>query len=244
MKGYINLYRSIQSHWTWRDPRKLKAWLYLLLNAEWEPRDKPWDNEIIHLERGQVLTSIRELMAKWGTCTETTLEYLRLFSDMGMIVRSPIKKFTLLTIVNFDEYQSAANIVERKPKRKIERPKEEVRIEEEKKLNIISPSRESDLNFFEDFIKDEVYLEQVAMTIHVDLAALRELAAQFKLEMLTKEKFHPSLQEYKQHFFNWAKLNIQKGGGTKKFNLNEDKHNARRSAPVAVRDFDSDDETF
>lgn len=252
MSGYIKLHRAIENHWLWLDPRHLQWWLQLLFMAAWEPKTMTFGTTTVSLKRGQIATTTRFLMKKFMCANQTVFNFLDVLENEKMITREANAKRTIITIVNYDLYQQDSppskgakpyGSVERKPNRRLEQTKE-VRIEEEKKLNIISPSRESDLNFFEDFIKDEVYFEQVAMTIHVDLNKLRELAAQFKLEMLTKEKFHPSLQEYKQHFFNWAKLNIQKGGGTKKINLNEDKHNARRSAPVAVRDFDSDDETF
>lgn len=38
MAGWISLYRSIQEHWLWKDAEMLRAWLDLLLLANYEDK--------------------------------------------------------------------------------------------------------------------------------------------------------------------------------------------------------------
>lgn len=115
MKGYIKLHREIQNHWLWEEPRRLRAWLYLLFEAAWEPRTIPWGkDESVTICRGQIATSIRKLNGRWGYCTETTLALLKLFEEQGMITRETSAKRSLITIVNYEKYQLFEDSAERK----------------------------------------------------------------------------------------------------------------------------------
>lgn len=219
MKGYVKLHREIEDHWLWLNPQHLRAWLYLLFEAAWEPKTIPWGkNETVTLERGQVATTIRKLMGRWGYYAEATLDFLKVLEAQGMITRQTSSKMTIITIVNYDKYQFDEDSAERKPKRKSKHIKEDKK-EEIKNNNLISLSRENDLNFFEELKKDSLFFEQAAMSLKADLSSLHQYAEQFFNEMLIKEKFHPSYTDYRQHFYNWVKLELNKGGGSKKINL-------------------------
>ena len=236
MKGYIKLHREIEDHWLWLNPQHLRAWLYLLFEAAWEPKTIPWGkNETVTLERGQIATTIRKLMGRWGYYAEATLDFLKVLEAQGMITRQTSSKMTIITIVNYDKYQFDEDMAERKPKRKSKHTKED-KNKEIKINNLLTYTREQDLKFFEDLMNDEVFFEQAAMTLHAELQSLRQLAEQFSQEMLTKEKFHPSFSEYRQHFFNWAKLKISKEGGAKKFNLTNGTEQPGQSGQAQAKD--------
>lgn len=220
MKGYIKLHREIEDHWLWLNPQHLRAWLYLLFEAAWEPKTIPWGkNETVTLRRGQLATTTRKLMGRWGYYAEATLDFLKVLEAQGMITRETSSKMTIITIVNYDKYQVEDDKAERKPKHKSKHIKE---IEEEKINNInlnISPSREQDLKFFEELKNDKIFFENAAMSLHIGIEPLQKFVEQFGQEMLVKEKFHLSLSDYRQHFYNWVKLKISNEGGSKKINL-------------------------
>ena len=157
MKGYIKLHREIQNHWLWEEPRRLRAWLYLLFEAAWEPRTIPWGkDESVTICRGQIATSIRKLNGRWGYCTETTLALLKLFEEQGMITRETSAKRSLITIVNYEKYQLFEDSAARKVERKVERKSKHNKEKENGIKTLIKEIRKSssmgDLN--------NIYLEQ------------------------------------------------------------------------------------
>lgn len=221
MPGYINLYRDIENHWVWLDPRRFQWWIQLLFMAAWEPKTVAFGSETVSLKRGQLATTIRALMRRWGAHSQAALAFLSILETQKMIVRESCSKMTIITICNYDLYQSEvprnSEKSKRKSKRKSQQTKEE-KTEETKNLIPITLSREQDLKFFEELKKDLSFFEQMAMNLHSDVQTLIQLATKFSQEMLLKEKFHPSYSEYRQHFYNWANLKIQNEGAAKKIN--------------------------
>lgn len=219
MPGYINLYRDIENHWIWLNPRHFQWWCQLLFMAAWEPKTVAFGRETVNLKRGQLATTIRTLMRKWGAHSQAALSFLSVLEKDKMIEHESDSKKTIITICNYDLYQSEiphnSENSKRKSKRKSQQTKEDKK-EETKNLIPISLSREQDLKFFEELKEDKIFFENVAMSLHADIQILLQFAGQFSQEMLVKEKFHPSLSEYRQHFYNWVKLKISNGGGSKK----------------------------
>lgn len=235
MKGYIKLHRDIVEHWLWLNPRQLRAWLYLLCEAAWEPKIIPWGNNPISIQRGQLLTTIRRLAGEWGYCGKTTLQFLDTLEKHGMITRVSNTKMTIITVVNYEKYQDKEESVERKPKHQVQHTKE---VEENKNKKIIktsSPSRDGDLKFYEEFFNQEIYFSDISAHLHIDLETVKGYAQKFKEEMIVKGHYHDSFKDLKSHFFNWLKLVIQSpkptnNDGTKqqKQEKADDKYAARR----------------
>lgn len=248
MKGYIKLHREIENHWLWEEPRRLRAWIYLLFEAAWEAHTIPWGkDETVTLHRGQLATSIRKLNGRWGFCTETTISLLRLFEEQGMITRETSAKRSLITIVNYEKYQ----LCEDSPERKVERKTKHNKRKEEITNKIITPSREQDLLFYEELKSDDLFFEQAAMSLSAELSAMKKSASSFRDLMLGKCKYHSSYSDYRQHFFNWLNLELQKSAD--KINTNNygqsrpqtiDKYEARRGTRVGAKKADDFKESF
>ncbi len=248
MKGYIKLYREIEDHWLWEEPKRLRAWLYLLFEAAWEEKIIPWGkDETVTLNRGQVATTIRKLNGRWGYCNESTLALLRVFEDNGMITRMSTPKRTIITIVNYEKYQVDDKAAEHRVKRKAKHTKEE---EEPKNENIYTPSREQDLKFAERLLADEIFLEQAAPSLYVETKRLKEFAGDFCKAMLGKAKYHPSYSDYRQHFFNWVNFETNKPRTNRQKNEHQtrrtesDKLEARRGTGVTAKTADDFKESF
>lgn len=217
--GYICLYRAIEDHWLWLDPKRLRAWLYLLFAAKWEPCTVTFGKDTIELKRGQIATTTRRLMGRFDYYAEATLDFLKVLEKEGMITCEKSSKLTIITIVNYDKYQVAESISERKTKRKTKHIKEV----EEVKINNSLPtsSRESELNFFEELFIQETFWEELAMSFKSTIPILKDIAERFKAETLAKENFHPTLQDLKKHFINWARYALRNEAAPKKINLTQ-----------------------
>lgn len=105
-KGYIRLHRQIQDCWVWDDKfSKGQAWVDLLLSANHRDKKMPFNDEIVTIERGQYLTSMRKLADRWGWNRSTVSRFLKLLEKDEMITTNVTTSHTLITIVNYDIYQ-------------------------------------------------------------------------------------------------------------------------------------------
>ncbi|HHB2922235.1 TPA: DnaD domain protein [Staphylococcus aureus] len=109
MTGWISIDRSIQNHWLFKEKRtfsKFEAWIYLLMEANHSKAKVPIGNQIVTVERGQRLTSILTLFDLFNWSRFKVKTFLDLLESDGMLEVKTTSKYTLITIVNYDFYQS------------------------------------------------------------------------------------------------------------------------------------------
>lgn len=111
MPGWIKIHRQIQNCLIWDDKpfNMASAWIDLLLLANHKDKETIFDKKPILVKRGQRITSVRELSARWGWGKDKTLRFLRLLESEKMIVKESDSRKTLLTIVNYGIYQDCEN---------------------------------------------------------------------------------------------------------------------------------------
>ena len=109
-KGWIKIHKQIKDSAVWEDPLRLKAWIDILISANYE--DKTWfaNGSVVQIKRGQFVTSNRKLQEAWGCSGKTVKKVLTQFTDLKMIkVEFPNKKYTLITVVKYGDYQDVGN---------------------------------------------------------------------------------------------------------------------------------------
>ncbi|MCF8752282.1 DnaD domain-containing protein [Staphylococcus aureus] len=109
MTGWISIDRSIQNHWLFKEKRtfsKFEAWIYLLMEANHSKAKVPIGNQIVTVERGQRLTSILTLSDLFNWSRFKVKTFLDLLESDRMLEVKTTSKYTLITIVNYDFYQS------------------------------------------------------------------------------------------------------------------------------------------
>jgi hypothetical protein len=107
-KGWIRIYRQLQECEIWmkNQPFDMRsAWIDLLMFANHEDKQIVFDYKPLIIKRGQYLTSVRQLSARWKWDKERTLKYLRLLEQLGMITKDSNNRRTLITIENYEKYQ-------------------------------------------------------------------------------------------------------------------------------------------
>ncbi len=89
---------------------------------------------------------------------------------------------------------------------------------EYKNKEISVSKRERENQFFEELKKSEITLDEFCMSLKPmkGKEEMLELAEVFFLRSVSTEDFHPSFSEFKKHFFNWAKQEIEKRRTTQK----------------------------
>lgn len=110
MEGWIKIYRQIRNHWIWKDKEpfdKRSAWIDLLLSVNHKSKKIPFENDFIEIERGQTLTSIKQLAERWSWSRHKVSDYLNQLEQDTMIVQIRDTRKTLVSIVNYSKYQPA-----------------------------------------------------------------------------------------------------------------------------------------
>lgn len=110
MEGWIKIYRQIRNNWIWKDKEpfdKRSAWIDLLLSVNHKSKKIPFENDFIEIERGQTLTSIKQLAERWSWSRHKVSDYLNQLEQDTMIVQIRDTRKTLVSIVNYSKYQPA-----------------------------------------------------------------------------------------------------------------------------------------
>ena len=109
MTGWITLHRQIKEHWLWNEDRpftKLEAWLDILLMVNHKDRKVLVDGQLVIVERGQRITSLRKLSERWKWSRTKVNSFLLTLEQDNMLVVKKDSKKTVLTVVNYDFYQT------------------------------------------------------------------------------------------------------------------------------------------
>ena len=112
MEGWINIHRQIKENWIWKSEEpfdKRSAWIDLLLTVNHKNKRIPFENGFIEIERGQTLTSIKQLAERWKWSRHKVSDFLDQLEQDTMIVQVRDTRKTLVSIVNYDKYQAHIN---------------------------------------------------------------------------------------------------------------------------------------
>ena len=114
--GWVKVYRQTldSEFWTrsdepfdWRS-----AFIHVLLSANWKQGISRKNGHMITIGRGQWLTSIRNLMATFRWSRKRVENWLKGMDTYGMLTHKSVGFGTVLTVVNYDKFQSDGATVE------------------------------------------------------------------------------------------------------------------------------------
>ena len=107
IEGWNKIYRSIQEHWLWTcEPfSRGQAWIDLLLMVNHKSAKVMVNGNLIIVERGQRITSIRKLSDRWKWSTKKVTHFLEQLVKDNMIEYITDNSKTVITIINYDKYQ-------------------------------------------------------------------------------------------------------------------------------------------
>lgn len=99
--GYIKIHRKL-CNWRWfKDDNTFRVFMYILLQANYEPHDF----ENITVDRGQFVTSYPNLSFGTGLTIRQVRTAINHLISTGEVTASKYPKYTVYTVVNYDEYQ-------------------------------------------------------------------------------------------------------------------------------------------
>jgi hypothetical protein len=112
-EGWISIHRKIENCEIWDDKpfARGQAWIDLLLIVNHEDRNTFHGGKPVLVRRGQKITSIKFLAERWGWSRHKVSDYLNFLEEKDMIIQKRDTKKTLITIVNYDTYQTSKSKV-------------------------------------------------------------------------------------------------------------------------------------
>ena len=112
MQGWIKLHRKIQENEIWMDEEpfdRRSAFIDLLLMANHKDKKVIFNGQVIEIEAGQRITSIRNLSERWRWSVKKVVRFLDMLEMLEIIERKSDRQKTLITIVNYGFYQGMGN---------------------------------------------------------------------------------------------------------------------------------------
>jgi len=107
-QGWVSIHREIWNSWVWKDKpfSKGQAWIDLILMANHEDKKVLVGNSLVLVKRGSRIMSQLKLAERWGWGAGRTRKFLRLLESDNMIAVNATKRYTLITIINYEKYQN------------------------------------------------------------------------------------------------------------------------------------------
>lgn len=111
-KGWFKIHRKLWESGDFKDEvfSEREAWMWIIANANFKENKVVYNEELVKLDRGQLVTSIRRLAGvfKWGRQRIDTF-LKRLQKSKTLSIHKVRHRYTLITVCNYDSYQDEEN---------------------------------------------------------------------------------------------------------------------------------------
>lgn len=108
MTGTVNIARDIWHDAAFKDQpfTEREAFMWLVMEASWKPREKRVGNVSVSLDRGQLVASVRFIADAWKWPKSTVDRFLKRLEKRDMIGTASGTGLNVVTIRKYDEYQN------------------------------------------------------------------------------------------------------------------------------------------
>jgi len=101
LSGFVKIHRKLVS-WGWYQDNVVKGvFLHLLLTANF--KEMQWQGTVV--KKGQIITNYNRLADDLGFTVQQIRTALKKLKSTGEITTKTTNKFSLITVVNWDDYQ-------------------------------------------------------------------------------------------------------------------------------------------
>jgi len=106
MLGWIKVHRQLKDSAFYTDSQAVHLWLHLLLSVNHKEAEVLIGQQIVKVKAGQFLTGRKKLSTATGIAESKIQRVLKVFENCHMIEQQTFTKYRLISIVNFDQYQT------------------------------------------------------------------------------------------------------------------------------------------
>lgn len=161
LAGWIKLHRALADHHVASDPSSLAVWVHLLMQANHAETKRQINGQVVIIKAGQLITSRKSLSEKTGVQESKVERVLKMLQNEQQIEQHGTAKFRVISIVNWDSYQSGEQASEQQMNSKrtayeqqMNTPGEVLELEECKERALPPKSPKGDVDkMFEQFWK-------------------------------------------------------------------------------------------
>lgn len=104
---WIKLYEKVEHSSIYQDSELVHLWVHLLIKSQKFEKTFPWNDGEVVLSPGQLLTGRKRLCNETGISESKIQRALNRFEKCHMIEQQITNKFRIITILNWDKYQSS-----------------------------------------------------------------------------------------------------------------------------------------
>lgn len=228
--GWVKLHRKLLE-WEWyEDAHMVHLLVHLLLTTTHEDRKYKG----LTIKRGQLVTTIKELAEALGASETSTRRRMKRLKSGGFLTIKVAHNITTITICNYDSYQmdkkeSGGRTAEERRKsggRTAEahnnRNNKKGRRSNEDNTSLLSPSsppprvREVVSEFSDvennryrvELANDGDFIQYAKDSLQINERTVLTLLGIFASEVNEKKKPHTSASDYRQHFYDWARIHV------------------------------------
>lgn len=220
--GWVKIHRKLLE-WEWYgDAHMVHLLVHLLLTATHEDRKYKG----MTIKRGQLVTSTKELSEALGISRSSIWRRLKRL-EMKQFVELKVKqKETIITICKYDSYQESKKksetIGETKVKQSHNNRNNKKGRSNEDNTSLLFPSppptrvREVVSEFSDvennryrvEIANDADFIQYAKDSLHINERTVLNLLGIFASEVNEKKKPHTSVSDYRQHFYDWARIHV------------------------------------
>jgi predicted transcriptional regulator len=103
-RGYITVWRKIQDSFFYKDSEYVHLWVHLLIKACSQDQSFMFAGKRQSLKRGQLLTGLKKLSYETGIEWHKCERILKCLKNENLIEKQNYSKFSVITILNYDEH--------------------------------------------------------------------------------------------------------------------------------------------
>lgn len=106
-KGWVKTYRSLMDKGYYTDSQAVHLWIHIIFKANHSEKEFMWNGSIINVKRGSFVTGRKRLSAETGIAESKIYRLLKLFESERQIEQQTNNRNSMITILNYDQYQSS-----------------------------------------------------------------------------------------------------------------------------------------
>lgn len=110
MSGYVRIHRSVLGHPVFRNDAEAMAFAWMVVRAAWKPATVRYKDHVIHLQRGELAVSVRDMAAAMDRDKAWVERLWKRLKNETMVETRSETGVSVVTICNYSEYQAERDI--------------------------------------------------------------------------------------------------------------------------------------
>lgn len=208
--GWIKLFRSFVN-WEWFTvPNMVHLFIYCLIKAN--HKDNRWRG--IEIKRGSFITSLEAIKNDTGLSIQSIRTCLKRLEKSKEINKQSNKQYTVITICNYDTYQSFNEEVNTQVNRQLTKVQQTTNKQLTTNNNDNNIKNDNNINsIYKKFVAEvknhgfDERIEALYMNLKIKKGQLTPLLKEYKNHLISENRLHKDTNEFFINFKNW--LNVQ-----------------------------------